>query len=211
MFAVTTLCRVSLAICPRFYHEAWWGSLMSSLVEKLFKLNFLFFTRIFWYTTQPHSNTTCTDGTRTSSLPINMSRVHLFYKLLWFNKSTAITIKMGNTELNWTLIAGLGSFHFNLLEPMFGHQYHYIQFSLSSVLIQQYFLQILRAIEILKYSIFQISINFPFLNCLRPGQDWSVAASIAGLNYPNSKPSFCIHNPTRPIIFLLEEINPLVN
>ena len=90
---------------------------------------------------------------------------------------------------------------------MFGHQYHYIQFSLSSVLIQQYFLQILRAIEILKYSIFQISINFPFLNCVRPGQDWSVA----GLNYPNSKPSFCIHNHTRPIIFLLEEINPLVN
>ena len=60
---------------------------------------------------------------------------------------------------------------------MFGHQYHYIQFSLSSVLIQQYFLQILRAIEILKYSIFQISINFPFLNSVRPGQDWSVAAS----------------------------------
>ena len=102
MFAVTTLCRVSLAICPRFYHEAWWGSLMSSLVEKLLKLNFLFFTRIFWYTTQRHSITTCTDGTRTSSLPINMSRVHLFYKLLWFNKSTAITIKMGNSE-HWYL------------------------------------------------------------------------------------------------------------
>ena len=109
--------------------------------------------------------------------------------------------------LNWTLISGLGSFHFNLLEPMFGHQYHYIQFSLSSVLIQQYFLQILRAIEILKYSIFQISINLPFLNSVRPEEDLCVA----GLNYPNSKPSFCIHNHTRPIIFLLEEINPLVN
>ena len=177
MFAVTTLCRVSLAICPRFYHEAWWGGLVSSLVMKLLKWNFLFFTnfvKIFCDTTQPHS-TTCTDGTRTSSLLINMSRIHLFYKLLWFNKSTASTIKMGNTDIQ------LGSAPFISLYwsqcSMFGHQYHYIQFSLSSVLIQQYFLQILRAIEILKYSIFQISINFPFLNCVRPGQDWSVAAS----------------------------------
>ena len=157
---------------------------------------------ILWHNTQ---HTTCTDGTRTSSLLINMSRIHLFYKLLWFNKSTASTIKMGNTDIQ------LGSAPFISLYwsqcSMFGHQYHYIQFSLSSVLIQQYFLQILRAIEILKYSIFQISINFPFLNCVRPGQDWSVA----GLNYPNSKPSFCIHNHSRPIIFLLEEINPLVN
>ena len=68
MFAVTTLCRVSLAICPRFYHEAWWGGLVSSLVMKLLKWNFLFFTnfvKIFCDTTQPHS-TTCTDGTRSS-------------------------------------------------------------------------------------------------------------------------------------------------
>ena len=117
-------------------------------IETFIKWNFLFFTKfvkIFCDTTQPHS-TTCTDGTRTSSLLINMSRIHLFYKLLWFNKSTASTIKMGNTDIQ------LGSAPFISLYwsqcSMFGHQYHYIQFSLSSVLIQQYFLQILRAIEI---------------------------------------------------------------
>ena len=55
MFAVTTLCRVSLAICPSFYHEAWWGGLMSSLLCREtshlnFRIFFSNFVKIFCHT-----------------------------------------------------------------------------------------------------------------------------------------------------------------
>ena len=58
----------------------------------------------------------------------------------------------------------------------------------------------------LKYSIHNISINLPFLNTV----DWSGARQHFQIT-PNPKPSFCIHNHSGPIIFLLVKIKPLVN